>query len=60
LIAALQTRLLHYPAPMTMTWMATSQFIELLTVAGLQRASSHDGPAYSRDWYDAWYLAHRD
>lgn len=59
LVSAAQVRLLHYPAPMTMTWKRPAAMIKLLAECGLAGTVRFGGPQHSKDWNDAWYLARR-
>jgi SAM-dependent methyltransferase len=56
-VAAAQVRLLHYPAPMTMTWKRPAAMIKMLRQCGLDATARFGGPQHSKDWNDAWYLA---
>jgi SAM-dependent methyltransferase len=56
-IDRLQTRVLRYPAPMRMSWMAPARVAGLLAARELRAEVVTDGWQHSRHWKDFWYLA---
>jgi SAM-dependent methyltransferase len=53
----IQTRILRYPAPMRMSWLAPARVAGMLAASELRAEVVTDGWQHSRHWRDFWYLA---